>query len=337
MRKEALFYTRLENERVQCNLCPHRCILANGKMGICRVRKNVDGKLVALSYGWISSCSFDPVEKKPLYHFYPGQPILSIGSVGCNMRCRFCQNDTISQTGVEGYNGLTRADPAQVADLALSRSNNIGVAYTYNEPLVGFEFMMDVAVAIHRRGAKNVLVTNGFIEPEPLNQLLAVTDAFSIDLKGFTEAFYRQYTSSSLAPVKKTLERIVASGRHLEVVHLIIPKANDNPADFQRMVSWIRTTLGRETVLHLSRYFPCYQMTTPATPVSTIEAFAAIAREKLDYVYCGNVPHSTGQDTLCPVCNHRLIRRNGYSTRLTGLGPGAVCQRCGHKIPIIMP
>lgn len=291
MDQKSKYWITADNDNVQCLLCPHHCTIAPGHYGRCRVRKNEAGTLVSTVYGKICSYAFDPIEKKPLYHFYPGKQILSLGSVGCNLRCAFCQNDIISQSSVEEYPRMLTTSPGEVVALAGSKVNNLGVAYTYNEPTVWFEFMMDVAIQIQKAGRKNVVVSNGFIETEPLDELLGVTDAFSIDLKGFSDAFYQQMTNASLEPVLNSLKQIAASEKHLEVVNLVVPGKNDDPGDFVRMVSFIHDELGKDTVLHLSRYYPHYKMKDPPTPVETMYKLQRLAKEQLTYVYLGNMPY----------------------------------------------
>lgn len=291
MSQNAKYWIKIEGDKVECQLCPHRCIISPGRYGKCRVRKNEAGILVSAVYGKICSYCFDPIEKKPLYHFHPGRQILSLGSVGCNLRCSFCQNDTISQTTAEAFPRLNSRSPQEVVALAGSRVDNIGVAYTYNEPIVWFEFMMDVAVQIKKTGMKNVVVTNGYVEPEPLAELIGVVDAFSVDLKGFTEQFYSEMTSASLQPVLNSLKQIAQSDKHLEVVNLIIPGKNDDPDIFRDMISFIRTELGKDTVLHLSRYYPHYKMNESPMPVGKMYELQKLAKEELLHVYLGNMPH----------------------------------------------
>jgi len=334
--KEALYYYSLDNNRVQCRLCPFHCVLNQGQTGICRVRTNIDGKLIAQSYGKICSYAFDPIEKKPLYHFYPGRKILSLGNVGCNLRCKFCQNANISQTSPEEYKWMHEASVDEIMELDEFFTGNLGVAYTYNEPITWYEYMLDIAKEIKASGGKNVMVTNGYIDSEPLSELMPVMDAFSVDLKGFSEAFYHDLTSSSLAPVKKTLEMIAKSGKHLEIVNLIIPEYNDDKAVFLSMIDWINKSLGSETVLHLSRYFPHYQLKSQDTPVETLMSLFDLAKEVLPYVYVGNVVGQKGRNTYCPQCGNLIVERCGYSSHIHGLTPSGECAVCKRKIPLII-
>lgn len=329
--KEAAYY-KTEGDRIRCSLCPHFCLIGEGKRGICGVRKNIGGKLYSENWGQVSSLNFDPIEKKPLYHFYPGRIIFSVGSIGCNLHCKFCQNWEISQTSCEDFDYLRQAKPEELLQHALNRDENIGIAFTYNEPAIWFEFMLDTAKLAKERGLKNVMVSNGFITPEPLAELIEVTDAFSIDLKAFTEGFYKNVTGSHLEPVLEALKQIRKSGRHLEITNLIIPNQNDDPADFISMIDWIEKELGPDTVLHISRYYPTYKMNEPATGTDIMEEFYKIATAKLQYVYLGNIRSNEGQHTFCPNCKSTLILREGYFTKITGLSPEGTCKHCNHPI-----
>jgi len=329
---EAKYYKQLDDEKVECELCPHNCIISQGAVGICKVRKNTSGFLFSINYKKISSISTDPIEKKPLYHFMPGREILSIGSYGCNFECNFCQNYEISQAPFQNFNRYNLS----LNDILLavsSNKNNIGIAFTYNEPIVWIEYMLEVAQKMDK-SYKKVLVTNGFINPEPLNELLKVIDAFNVDLKGFDSDFYKKNTHGKVEPIKQALKEIKKSGRHLEVTNLVIPGENDNPQFFEDMVTWIATELGKDTPLHISRYFPNYKSTIPETPLETLSQFHKIASKQLSYVYLGNVPNSEGQNTYCPECGAELISRTGYYTVLTQLN-GDKCGNCNASINII--
>lgn len=329
MSTKARWYNPIAEDTVQCTLCPHLCILKDGKAGLCRVRINEGGKLMTEVYGYASSINFDPIEKKPLYHFYPGSTILSLGSYGCNLRCFFCQNCTISQTNADPGLPRTYKTPEQIVNLALKHPGNIGIAFTYNEPVVFFEYMYDIARLAKESGLKTVMVTNGYINKDPLDALLEYIDAFSVDLKAFTEEFYDKVTSAKLEPVKSTLKQIKEAGKHLEVVNLVIPELNDDEASFESMVGWIAAELGKETVLHLSRYFPNYKLTTEATPASSIHKVQRIAEKELYYVYTGNL-YGESNDTHCRNCNNLLISRHGYETRSDGLDAEGRCKACGN-------
>ncbi len=289
MMNSALYFDQLENNKVQCRLCPHNCIIIENKSGKCQVRKNVQGKLISLMYGRVSSLHFDPIEKKPLYKFFPGSIIFSIGSIGCNLHCRFCQNYSISQCNHEELNQTSVYTPDEIIEMAGKRVDNIGIAYTYNEPTVWFEYMLDISKAAKQKGMKNVMVTNGFINEKPLSELLNYMDAFNVDLKAFSESFYKEVTSSALEPVLQTLKQIRKSKKHLEITCLIIPELNDQPEQFEKMVQWIREELSEETILHLSRYFPRYKLNITQTPIDVLLNLQRIAKRYLKNVYLGNV------------------------------------------------
>ncbi|NMA94470.1 MAG: AmmeMemoRadiSam system radical SAM enzyme [Clostridiales bacterium] len=321
---KARFFSR-ENGAVICELCPHRCSIANQKMGICRQKKNEGGNLYALNYGSISSMAIDPIEKKPLYHFYPGYDILSIGGLGCNLQCKFCQNWRISQRD----RVTEKIDPRKVVDKALELSS-FAIAYTYNEPLIGFEYVYDIAKLARKRGLKNVLVTNGFINKEPLKKLLPLIDAMNIDLKAFTEGFYNRVCKGSLEPVKNTI-KIAASTCHVELTTLVINGLNDGTEEIDKLSKWI-SHIDSHIPLHLSKYYPNYLMDRPATSEKTMLDLAKIAKRHLAYVYIGNML-GVDNNTYCPGCGHLLIRR-GYRVSIIGI-KDSKCNNCGYKIKLV--
>jgi pyruvate formate lyase activating enzyme len=329
--KEASFYT-LSGDKISCSLCPHNCLIADGKRGICRVRKNEGGKLITESYGQICSLNFDPIEKKPLYHFFPGSIIFSAGSLGCNLHCKFCQNWEISQTGIEEFGNLRTSSPKELISKAISREGNIGIAYTYNEPTVWYEFMIETAQLAQKEGLKNVMVTNGFINPAPLEVLFPVMDAFSVDLKAFNDEFYKTITASRLAPVLTALKMIRKSGRHLEITNLVITNTNDDEKEFTEMINWIADELGKETILHISRYFPMFKMNKEPTSHEKLQSLYEIACDKLDFVYLGNMRSGLGQNTFCPNCKTEVIERIGYDTRIIGLDEEGRCRNCRQQV-----
>ncbi|MCD4697912.1 MAG: AmmeMemoRadiSam system radical SAM enzyme [Bacteroidales bacterium] len=329
--QEASFYES-ENNIVKCTLCPHFCKILDGKSGSCRVRKNMDGKLISENYGQVCSLHFDPIEKKPLYHYYPGQTILSVGSVGCNLHCKFCQNWEISQTGVDASFRLKKIPPEHIIEMALNQDGNMGIAYTYNEPTVWYEYMLDIAKQAQAKGLKNVMVTNGFINPGPLNELIKYMDAFSVDLKAFTNDFYKDLTSSRIEPVKETIKQIKSSGKHLEITNLVITNRNDRQKDFVKMIDWIAKETGKDTVLHISKYFPTYKMMDIATPDETLLNFYKLARKKLNYVYLGNMRSEEGQNTHCSKCKATVIERTGYTTTIKGLDENGQCKKCNYPV-----
>ena len=326
---EALFYEKLDSQGVKCTLCPWFCVLKNSQTGNCKVRQNVDGQLITHVYDRVAALGIDPIEKKPLYHFYPGKNILSIGEVGCNMHCSFCQNSHISQCRADEFQGFQTITSEQIVNKALRIPDNAGVAYTYNEPITFFEFMLDTALFAREKGLKNVVVSNGYINQEPLRYALPLLDAFNIDLKGFNQGFYKKYTKASLDPVLETIQTIAAGGKHLEITNLVITGLNDDEEEFEAMVQWIASKTGKNTPLHLSRYFPHYELNAPPTSVEKLKKLYAIARENLHHVYLGNVSDEFRTNTYCPECGYLLIERTHYQTRLAP-GLKSKCPGCGH-------
>jgi len=317
-------------ERIQCLLCPHNCLIADGKSGICGVRKNNKGSHELLTYGIISAYALDPIEKKPLYHFYPGTNILSIGSYGCNMRCDFCQNYNISQRTALGF--TTKTEPESIIKNAQKSLNNIGIAFTYNEPVIWFEYIRDVATKVRRKGLKTVMVSNGYVNKEPLREIISFTDAFNIDLKAFNNTFYRHLTGAELEPVKDNLKIIAKSGKHLEITTLVIPSHNDDENEMANETKWIANELGKDIPFHLSRYFPMYKREDPATSGTLLSRLAEIASKNLNYVYVGNVTSDNGQNTRCPGCGKIVTRRSGYNIKIQNLDRNGNCIVCGTHI-----
>jgi pyruvate formate lyase activating enzyme len=304
------------------------CKPAEGKPGKCGVRRNLNGELITETYRKVSAIHYDPIEKKPLYHFHPGSIILSIGSIGCNLDCSFCQNCDISKADVSGFPWYKDYPVEDIISMAKDYPGNIGVSFTYNEPTISYEYMLEISRLAASVGLKTTMVTNGFINPDPLIQLLPFMDAFNVDLKAFREEFYRQHTDSRLEPVLETLRILKEAGKHFEITNLVIPDLNDDPEAFTGMIDWIAGELGEYSVLHLSRYFPHHRMTRKATPLDTLTGFYGIARQKLQFVYLGNMMSDEGQNTYCPQCNELLIRRNGYRTDSVGLLEGPRCRKC---------
>lgn len=314
---------------IQCTLCPHLCKILPGKNGICGVRKNTGERIELSTYGVISGYSLDPVEKKPLYHFFPGYSILSAGSYGCNMRCDFCQNWHISQKVADLRKNT---DPDTLVSEAISARKNIGIAFTYNEPVIWFEFMRDTALRAKKKGLYTVIVSNGYVNSYPLTEITGFIDAFNIDLKAFNDDFYRKLTGARLDPVKESLKQITRAGKHLEITTLIIPGKNDSKTEMDAESRWISEELGNETPLHLSRYFPTYKRDDPATPQSTLDALFEIAVKNLKNVYMGNVDSVKGQDTRCTNCGTIVTKRSGYRTRLLNLDENGGCTKCGNQV-----
>lgn len=353
----ASYYQRTDDGRIQCLLCPHGCRLKDGTIGLCGVRQSRGGKLYTLNYGQVSSAALDPIEKKPLYHFFPGRDIVSLGTMGCNLKCGFCQNWSIAHGDPE----VTELYPEQVVELALEQGgkNNLGIAYTYSEPLMWYEYVADTAVLARKQGLRNVLVTNGYINPEPLEELLPLVDALNIDVKGFTTDYYGKVCRGSLEPVLRTVE-IASRSAHVEVTTLLVTGLNDSADEVRRLAEWL-AEINPDIPLHLSRYFPNYQMDLPPTPEERMLTAYRTAREKLNYVYLGNLrlEQGSGRDTFCPECGSLLIERKDYRGRVVGLeaigsrtgsreaikssgdleatassGKSAKCRNCGREIPV---
>lgn len=324
---EARFYTAGsetdEEGTVRCRLCPHNCRIAPRRRGLCGVRENRRGKLCALTYGQVTSLALDPVEKKPLYHFYPGQKILSLGSWGCNFKCLFCQNWEISQQQAE----VRTLSPQEVATFAIEQGA-VGLAYTYNEPYINFEYILDCCKDARRTGLKNVLVSNGYYNPAPLAELLPWVDAFNIDIKAFNADFYRQICGGELQPVLDSVKEI-AQHSHLEVTLLLIPETNDEPRELEEMARWLLANCGVDVPLHISAYQPCYKFTVQPTSREDLARAREIFRRYLRNVYVGNLRSSDWQNSACASCGTVLVERNGYDVTVVGLGIDGCCRQCG--------
>lgn len=284
MQKEALYYQKQKAGKVQCLLCPKNCVIAGNEAGSCFARKNIDGVLYSLVYGKTTGVSVDPIEKKPLYQFHPGESILSLGTRGCNLSCVFCQNWRISQDPHAYLEEITKEDIVKQA----KKYKTFGIAYTYNEPFIWYEFVRDTAILAKENGLENVLVTNGYVNPKPLEELLGLIGAMNIDLKAMDDRFYRTVCNAALEPVLNTIKRAKQS-THVELTNLIIPTLNDSDVQIEKLADWIFNNTGADTPLHLSRYFPCYELNLPPTPIKTLRRAKAIAEKKLKYVYLGNV------------------------------------------------
>jgi len=330
---EARYWESVENNRVHCLLCPRGCVIPPGRNGFCRGRFNLDGRLIARSYASVTSTAMDPIEKKPLYHFHPGRDILSLGNYGCSLACAFCQNWRISQSDSVPCRDL----PPESAVLLAERESSKGIAYTYAEPMVWLEYVADTAGMAKAKGLVNVLVTNGYVMPEPLDELLSLVDAMNIDVKSMDDGFYAEYCKGRLEPVLRTAETAAARGCHVEVTNLIIPTLNDTDDHFERLALWVAEKLGPRTPVHFSRYHPCHLMDLPATPVETVRRARDIARRHLDFVYVGNVAERGGEnDTICPSCGARAVRRSGYSVDTSGLTGDGRCANCGADLGMVV-
>jgi pyruvate formate lyase activating enzyme len=317
--------------KVQCELCPKRCLLEPGQSGECRVRINIDGVLRTVVYGYPCSMHIDPIEKKPLFHFLPGTGILSLATVGCNLHCRNCQNWEISQANPEDSQAAF-CPPEKL--VALARQYNCpSLAYTYTEPIIYYEYTYDTAKLAKDAGLRNALVTAGYINEQPWRQLLKHVDAVTLDLKGITEEFYRKICFATLKPVQEALIVAKDSGVELEVSNLVIPTLNDKPEQLRQLVQWVRTNLGGETPLHFLGFYPRYKMQhLPPTSAETLEMARNIAMaEGMEFVYIGNVQSKDGQNTYCPGCKKLLIERVGYVIMQNRLKDGC-CPDCGKEI-----
>ncbi len=319
---------------VQCELCPFRCFLPEGSRGICRVRMNIGGRLRTLVYAQPVSVHIDPIEKKPVYHMLPGSSIFSIATVGCNLRCSFCQNWEISQCNPEEARTAGKImTPEQVVDAAV-KNNCHSIAYTYSEPIVFYEYVLDTARLARQKGLKNVLVSAGYINREPLKKIAPYFDVIKIDLKGFNERFYRKVAGGDLKYVLATLKELHELGVLTEVVNLVVPGLNDDMREIAGMSKWIYDNLGPDTPLFFTRFAPQYRLgNLPATPIETLEKARKIAMGVgLRYVYLGNVPGHPGENTYCPGCGRMLIHRYGYAILENNIKKGR-CVFCGREIP----
>ncbi len=330
--KEAMFYEKLSDDRVRCHLCAHRCAIPDGKKGICRVRENQGGTLYTLVYGRTIAQHVDPVEKKPLFHFYPGTTAYSVATPGCNFRCRWCQNWEISQMPRE-QDLITgdEASPEQIVAVA-QRAGCQSIAYTYTEPTVFFEYTYDTARLAHEAGLANIYITNGYMTEEMLEVFHPYLDAANVDLKAFRDETYRKYVGARLQPVLDSLKVMKRLGIWLEVTTLVIPGLNDDPAELRDAAQFVAQELGADTPWHISRFFPAYRMTDVlSTPVETLRQAQEIGlAEGLRYVYVGNVPDE--ENTLCHHCGRLLIRRAGYSILENHVQPDGKCPDCGTPV-----
>ncbi len=331
--KEAMLYEKLNEQRVRCSLCAHHCNIAEGKRGICHVRENRDGVLYSLVYGRTISQNVDPIEKKPLFNFHPGTTAFSIATPGCNFRCDFCQNWEISQMPREKHLIMGQdATPQQIAHAA-QRYGCRSIAYTYTEPTVFTEYALDTARVTHKLGIANVYVTNGFMTAEMLDAFAPYMDAANVDLKAFTDEFYKKHCGARLQPVLDSLRKMKELGTWVEVTTLIIPTLNDSPAELTAIAEFIVQELGAETPWHISRFHPTYKLLDkPATPISTLQKARDIGMSAgLRYVYTGNVWGDAGEHTYCYNCGQSVIERVGYQLGSRQIEEGK-CANCGAVI-----
>ncbi|MEM7816431.1 MAG: AmmeMemoRadiSam system radical SAM enzyme [Candidatus Aenigmatarchaeota archaeon] len=316
---------------VKCELCPKGCRLDEGERGDCKIRVNLGGKLIALTYSRPCAIHIDPIEKKPLFHFYPGSPILSIATVGCNLHCKNCQNWEISQAYPEDVPAY-KLTPQDIVNLTLKENCSM-IAYTYTEPLAYYEYTLDTSVLAKEYGLKNVLVSAGYLNKEPLKRLYKFIDAANIDLKFFDNEMYRKITTANLEPVLESLILAKEMGVWLEITHLVIPTINDDFSIIEKMCIWIKNNLGEDVPLHFSRFYPQYLFKNlPPTPTETLRKAKKIATDiGLNYVYIGNV-WGEGEDTYCPFDGKLLIRRFGFSIEEYNLKENGICKFCGNRI-----
>jgi len=325
--KEAMYWERVEGGKARCMLCPHKCLVGEGKTGICGVKENHGGVLMAAHYGMITALSMDPIEKKPLYHFHPGTEILSVGTYGCNLSCDFCQNYHL-------WDGRVSEDAATPEEIvaAAKRNRSMAISYTYNEPFISYEFVLDTARLAREHGLKNALVTNGFYNPEPFEELLPYVDAMNIDLKSVRDDFYKKLGKGWVDPVKRTIERAFGSCL-VEVTNLIVTDENDSDEDLAALVDYL-AGISPDLPVHFSAYRPMFKLRNPATRMERLEMAYELASAKLNYVYLGNVMAEVGSDSHCPSCKAVLVKRSGYRTRVEGL-LGNKCGECGNEVHFV--
>jgi pyruvate formate lyase activating enzyme len=331
-RREAGFYQKHPNGFVQCGLCPRSCVVSDGGRGFCRVRQNRGGAYYTLVHSRVVAAHIDPIEKKPLFHFLPGATAFSVAAAGCNVNCKFCQNWQISQARPEELRASYL--PPQELAAAAKRGGCPVMACTYGEPIVWTEYVLDAAEAGRREGLRTVMVSNGFIQQEPLRRLCGRLAAIKIDLKSFSETYYRDVVRGELKPVLNSLVTARKLAPWLEIVYLVVPTLNDSDAEYRNLAKWIKAELGPDVPVHFTRFYPLYLLKNlPPTPVQTLERAKAIAdSEGLHYTYIGNVPGHAGENTYCPKCRLLLIERAGFTIAQMNVSK-AKCKRCGHSIP----
>jgi pyruvate formate lyase activating enzyme len=329
--KEALFYEKCENKNVQCHICPRNCLISEGKRGFCGVRENRNGTLYALSYGKLVAIHIDPIEKKPLFHFLPSTTAFSIATAGCNLRCKFCQNWEISQAVPEDVE-YSYIEPQELIK-KVKESGSPTIAFTYTEPTIFYEYMLETAKLAKAQGIRTMMHSAGFINEAPLRELAKYLDAANIDLKGFSDDYYQKMCQGHLEPVLNTLKTLRQAGVHLEITNLLLSGFNDDENTLIKMCLWIKDNLGADTPLHFSRFFPMYKLTSlNPTPVEALERARQIALNSgLKYVYIGNLAGNPAENTYCPKCKKLLIERRGYFIIQDNIVDGK-CKFCGDKI-----
>jgi pyruvate formate lyase activating enzyme len=328
----AQHFEKLPGRKVKCGLCPRACQVDDRERGYCGVRENRGGDYFTLVYGRPVTLNVDPVEKKPLNHFLPGTQIFSLATVGCNVNCKFCQNWQISQTRPELEKSYD-APPEKIIEMTKA-SGVPAIAHTYAEPVIFYEYAQDIGREALKHDLKNVVISNGYIQEKPLNEWLPFLSAVKIDLKAFSERFYKELVNGELKPVLDTLQQLIKAGKWTEIVYLVIPTQNDGDDEIRAMSRWVVANLGRVVPVHFTRFHPEYMLKTlPPTPVETLTQAREIAlAEGLHYVYVGNVPGHPGEHTYCPSCKSIVIHRTGFHVEMDGFDHGA-CKKCGQKIP----
>ena len=330
---EAKFYQKLPNRKIKCKLCPRECTVGDRERGYCGVRENRGGAYYTLVHSRVCAAHVDPVEKKPLFHYLPGSLAFSLATAGCNVNCKFCQNWDISQSRPEQL-PAHYAPPKSVAELAKQYACPT-IAYTYSEPVVFSEYLMDTADAGHEAGIRSIVVSNGYMQEEALKAAYGKMDAVKIDLKAFSETYYRNVVTGQLKPVLDTLVTLRKMGKWTEIVYLVLPGMNDGDAEFRGLAQWIKSNLGADVPLHFTQFHPEYLLKNlPITPVPTLERAKAIAdAEGLHYLYIGNVPGHPAQNTYCPKCSHLLVERAGFTANQMLIRKDNCCPFCRHPIP----
>ena len=334
MKNDAKFWEPFENKIVQCNLCHHGCRINNGQVGLCGVRKNENGKLFTLIYGSSSSIAVDPIEKKPFFHFHPGSNALSLGTVGCNFKCLHCQNASISKASTD-FCSMREISSEEVVSLAEKNSCEV-IAWTYNEPTIWHEFTFDTSKLAKKTGLYNVYVSNGFIQEDPFREISSYLDAINVDVKAFTDSFYKKVCKARLDPVLNTCILAKELGIHLEVTYLIIPGYNDSADELKKFCKWMVEKLDVDIPVHFSRFHPDHEMThVIRTPMEKmLESYKIASDSGLLYVYLGNTPHGEYENTVCPKCKNICIKRHGFSVNSDGVKDGK-CVKCGNNLVIV--
>ena len=327
----ARYFKKTDDDTVFCELCPHHCKIPDGSYGICGVRYNKQGTLIAEGYGFYPAVHLDPIEKKPLNHFLPGSMILSLGSVGCNLTCKHCQNWSLARSKMTGQgNKILTID--ELLPLALEKGS-IGVAFTYNEPTIDFEYIMEAGKRLRKNGSKVILVTNGYLEKDPWNDLMGITDAANIDVKGFTDGFYKDITGGSLGPVLRNAETAFNRGVHIEIAYLVIPGLNDDDRQISEFLEWTQMSLSRDVPIHFNRFHPDHRMAdVPPTPPETLMRIRDMAKEKgSKNIFIGNIRGIGSNDTFCHFCGKKLISRDGFWAPKVKMQDGR-CRFCKSEI-----